>query len=141
MTLRLHLFASLAALLLVGGCATERRVTDARHPDVAIDETGAVTFRGEDIAPEDLPSRLRDCGYTARDTINIHYPDGSRDYRAARRVMAILARNGFTRPILVGDRRPSSHPGGEKPKDRGADAPTVRGRNGVIYRSGGGRAR
>ncbi len=95
---------ALLALLLVG-CATEHHITDARHPEVAITPDGGVTYRGKFVDPEDLPGLLKDSGFTKQDTINIHVSEDLRDMRAPRRVMAILARNGFTRPILLTDRK------------------------------------
>ena len=95
---------ALLALLLVG-CATEHHVTDARHPEVAITADGGVTYRGKFVDPEDLPGLLKDSGLTKQDTINIHMPEDVKDMRLPRRVMAILSRNGFTRPILVSDRK------------------------------------
>ena len=95
---------ALLALLLVG-CATEHHITDARHPEVAITPDGGVTYRGKFVDAEDLPGLLKDSGFTKQDTINIHVSEDLRDMRAPRRVMAILARNGFTRPILLTDRK------------------------------------
>ena len=95
--------AALAALLC--GCATEHYVTDARHPEISITEAGGVTYRGEFVDIEDLPGLLKDSGFRKRDTINIHVSDDLRDMRAPRRVMAFLSRNGFTRPILISERR------------------------------------
>lgn len=93
------------AALFACGCATEHYITDARHPEVAITADGGVTYRGEFVDPEDLPDLLKDSGLTRRDTINIHIPDDLRDMRMPRRVMGILSRNGFTRPILLTDRK------------------------------------
>ena len=95
--------AALAALLC--GCATEHYVTDARHPEISITEAGGVTYRGEFVDIEDLPGLLKDSGFRKRDTINIHVPDNLSDMRIPRRVMSVLSRNGFTRPMLVTDRK------------------------------------
>ena len=92
-------------LLLAAGCTTEQYITDARHPEVAITADGGVTYRGKYVELRDLPGLLKDSGLTKEDTINIHAPDDLRDMRAPRRVMAILSRNGFTRPILISDRK------------------------------------
>ena len=97
-----------------GGCATERHVTDARHPDISIKADGGVTYRERYVDPEDLPGLLRDSGLTREDTINIHYPDGQSDFRTPSRVMTILLRNGFPRTVLVGDRKSYSHVGREE---------------------------
>ena len=72
---------------------------------MSITPLGSVTYRGKFVDPEDLTGLLKDSGLTKRDTINIHVPDDLQDMRAPRRVMAILARNGFTRPILLTDRK------------------------------------
>ena len=95
--------AALAALLC--GCATEHYVTDARHPEISITEAGGVTYRGEFVDIEDLPGLLKDSGFRKQDTINIHVPDNLNDMRIPRRVMSVLSRNGFTRPMLVTDRK------------------------------------
>ena len=103
--MRIERIALAALLLCAAGCATEHYETGARNPEVAITADGGVTYRGKFVDPEDLPGLLKDAGFTKQDTINIHAPDDLRDMRAPRRVMAILSRNGFTRPILISDRK------------------------------------
>ena len=103
--MRIERIALAALLLCAAGCATEHYETGARNPEVAITADGGVTYRGKFVDPEDLPGLLQDSGLTKEDTINIHAPDDLRDMRAPRRVMAILSRNGFTRPILISDRK------------------------------------
>ena len=100
-----------AAALLAGGCATEHYVTDARHPEIAITEDGGVTYRGRYVDPEDLPGLLRASGLEKRDTINIYCPEVMPNLRLQRRVMGILLREGFTRPVLVGARKAYSEVG------------------------------
>ena len=102
-------FALVAALFC--GCTTEHYMTDARHPEVALTMDGGVTYRGKFVDPEDLPGLLKDSGLDKHDTINIHCPEGMNDWRLQRKVMAILSRNGFTRPVLVGDRKAYSEVG------------------------------
>ena len=97
----------LAALLLCG-CATEHYLTDRHHPEIALTADGGVTYRGKYVDPESLPRLLRDSGLDGDDTINIYCPDGVNDWRLQRKVMSILSRNGFKRPILVGERKASS---------------------------------
>ena len=103
--MRIERIALAALLLCAAGCATEHYETGARNPEVAITADGGVTYRGKFVDPEDLPGLLKDSGFTKQDTINIHAPEDLRDMRAPRRVMAILSRNGFTRPILISDRK------------------------------------
>lgn len=103
--MRIERIALAALLLFAAGCATEHYETGARNPEVAITADGGVTYRGKFVDPEDLPGLLKDSGLTKQDTINIYAPEDIRDMRAPRRVMAILSRNGFTRPILISDRK------------------------------------
>jgi len=99
----------LAALVLgVCGCQTEHYMVDAKHPEIALTPDGGVTYRGRFVDPEDLPDLLRASGLDKEDTINILCPEGMNDWRFQRKVMAILSRNGFTRPVLVGERRASA---------------------------------
>ena len=108
----------LGALLLLGGCATEHYVTDAKHPEIAIKPDGGVTYRGKYVEPEDLPGLLRRSGFKREDTINIYYPDGQKDLRMPSRVMSILLHNGYPRTVLVGDRKSYAHVGKEEDKKR-----------------------
>ena len=97
------LFLILATVCFLCGCETEHYVSDSKHPDVAITAAGGVMFRGEFVDPEDLPGLLRRSAYQRTDTIYISAPDDMADWRLKRKVMAILSRNGFTRPVLVGE--------------------------------------
>ena len=109
--------ALIALAVFGGGCATERYMTDAKHPEIAIKADGSVTYRNKHVDPEVLPGLLRRSGFTRKDTINIHYPDGQNDFRVPSRVMTILRREGFPRTILVGDRKSYSHVGREEKKN------------------------
>ena len=100
---KLFAYAALAAFL--GGCASERYMVDSRHPEIAVMESGLVTYRGNVVDPEDLPGLLSDSGLTKSDTIRIHVPDGMRDMRVPGKVIGILVRNGFPRSILLSDRK------------------------------------
>lgn len=139
----------LALALLAGGCATERYVTDARHPEIALTEDGGVTYRGKFVDPEDLPGLLRASGLDRHDTINIYCPETVTDWRLQRKVMSILSHNGFTRPVLVGARRAYSEVGRtaedrrrarlraarEEEERRAAPPPSPRGRRPVRYKN------
>ena len=108
---KFHVFLFACALLGMLGCATEHYMTDAKHPEIHIKEDGGVTYRGRYVDPEDLPGLLKDSGLTKQDTINIHIPENLPDFRVPRKVMGILSQNGFTRPILVSDRKAYSEVG------------------------------
>ena len=101
----------LAAALAFAGCETESYVSDARHPEIEITAAGGVTFRGEFVEPDDLPGLLRKTSHVRTDTIYISAPDDMADWRLKRKVMGILTRNGFTRPVLVGKERSSAQTG------------------------------
>ena len=99
---------SLTIAALTCGCTHERFTTDARHPEIAVNEFGTVTYRERIVEPEDLPELLEDSGLTHKDTIYIHIPSGLKDYRMPYHVMGQLVRRGFRRPVLVEDRKASS---------------------------------
>ena len=112
--------------LLAGGCAHEQFVTDAQHPEIAVSETGIVTYRGRSVEAEDLPGLLKDSGLTRKDTIHIHIPSGTTDFRVPYYVMGILVKNGFTRPVFVEDRKSSSTVTSKKPQPARASPPARR---------------
>ena len=70
-----------------------------------------MTYRGKYVDPEDLPGLLKASGFDRHDTINIYCPEVMPNLRLQRRVMGILLREGFTRPILVGERKAYSELG------------------------------
>lgn len=92
----------LLGALLFCGCASEYYISDAKHPEVVITAAGGVTFRGQFVEPEDLPGLLRSASFSRKDPIYIGAPDDMADWRLKRKVMGILTRGGYTRPILVG---------------------------------------
>ena len=100
-----HVIPLFLLCTLLAGCAHQQFITDARHPEVAVDDRGVVTYRGEPIDPDELPDLLKDSGLTSRDTIHIHIPSGLTDYRKPYYVMGVLVKNGFTRPVFVEDRK------------------------------------
>ena len=117
---------SVALTLFVGGCAHEQFVTDARHPEIAVSETGIVTYRGRPVEAEDLPGLLKDSGLTRQDTIHIHIPTGTTDFRVPYYVMGLLVQNGFTRPVFVEDRKSSSTVTAKKPQPARVQPPARR---------------
>ena len=117
---------SVALTLFVGGCAHEQFVTDARHPEVAVSETGIVTYRGRPVEAEDLPGLLKDSGLTRQDTIHIRIPSGTTDFRVPYYVMGLLVQNGFTRPVFVEDRKSSSTVTAKKPQPARVQPPARR---------------
>lgn len=102
-TMRIFILLALAAVLF--GCASERHVTDVRHPEVSVTPFGSLTFREKVIDPDDLPDALDSAGYTAEDTISILVPADISDYRLPYYVMGVLSKNGYRRPVLVKERK------------------------------------
>ena len=96
------------AALLFAGCATEHYMTDKLHPEIRLTADGGVTYRGKFVDPEDLPGLLKDSGLEKDDTIYIYSASESRDWRLERKVMSILSKRGFPRPIIVEDRKATS---------------------------------
>lgn len=128
----------LAGALLLCGCASEYYISDAKHPEVVITEAGGVTFRGRFVEPEDLPGLLRGASFSRRDPIYIGAPDDMADWRLKRKVMAILTRGGYTRPILVGAEHSFSQVG-RTAQQRREDAARERQRRLEEQRDRGGR--
>ena len=99
----------LAALLIfAAGCAHEQFMTDAKHPEIEVNEFGTITYRGKVVEAEDLPGLLEDSGLTHQNTIHIRIPSGLTDYRVPYHVMGQLVRKGYRRPVLVEDRKATS---------------------------------
>lgn len=94
-----------AAVFFTAGCTTQRRMADAKHPDVVITSRGQLEFCGEKMDADDLPDALEDAGYSREDTINIRVPADIADYRLPYYVMGVLAKSGFRRPVMVKERR------------------------------------
>lgn len=117
------------------GCAHEQFMTDARHPEVAVSESGNVTYRGEIIDPEDLPDLLKKSGLTREDTIHIHIVSGLKDYRHPYYVLGILVKNGFTRSVFVEDRQSFSEVGSGKKPPAASSATVNGGRRPIRYKN------
>lgn len=110
----------LACIVALSGCASRQYYTDASNPEIAITISGDVTYRGKIVDPEDLPSLLSDSNYPKSSTVNIKVADGLNDYRIPHKVMGILARKGYRRPILIGEKRSYSTIGKGEPTHRKA---------------------
>jgi hypothetical protein len=87
------------------GCSTQRHVTGARDPEVALTSHGVLTFRGTTVDADDLPRALEKAGYQKHETIIILVPADLSDLRLAYYVMGVLAQRGYRRPVLVKERR------------------------------------
>ena len=113
----IHLFAVLAAAMtLLAGCTHERFVADSRHPELEYSENGELKWRNMFINPDDLPRILDKSGVSRKTQIDIRVPDGIRSLKGARRLLFILRKAGYTRVVLVTEKRAySKAPQGRQP--------------------------
>jgi hypothetical protein len=72
------------------------------------------------VDPEDLPSLLESSDYPKQSTVNIQVAAELTYYRVPYKVMSILARNGYRRPILIGEKQSFSTVGRGEPTHRKA---------------------
>jgi biopolymer transport protein ExbD len=110
----------LACVIVFSGCASQQYYTDADNPEIAISLSASVTYRGKVVDPEDLPSLLESSDYPKQSTVNIQVAAELTDYRVPYKVMSILARNGYRRPILIGEKQSFSTVGSGEPTHRKA---------------------
>lgn len=103
------------------GCATHRTLElDAQHPAVSM-TTAGVKFGDELVRPEEVAEILEDYEVPHSRVIHIQLEPDVKDLRPARMLMALLARAGYTRPVLVTKRHAESENLG-KPKKPSATA-------------------
>ena len=113
----------LVCLLLLGccGCATRRAVElDAQHPSVRVSVQG-VLFGDTFVEPQEVAEILEDYDVPHDRTIHIQLDSDVKDLRPARMLMGLLARAGYTRPVLVTKRHAESvNIGKKKPQSMSA---------------------
>ena len=121
MKLLARLSLCICTTLSVCGCASHRTVIelDARHPSIR--QTANGTMVGDVvIKPEELPEYLSDFDVPHDRTIHILLDDDVRDLRPARFLMALLAKAGYTRPVLVTKRHAEATIIGKRKKPKNA---------------------
>ena len=109
-------------LLNCCGCTTRTVVNDldATHPELRLTSDG-VWVGEERVDPRDLIDTLEDADIPKTRTIHILIEQDMRDLRAAQALMALLAKGGYTRPVLVTKRHAESVNVG-KPKKKSMTA-------------------
>ena len=122
------------------GCTTHRSLElDARHPAVRVSTRG-VLFGDELVRPQEVPEILEDYDVPHDRVIHIRLDPDVKDLRPATAVRVCLGRAGYTRSILVTERRAESINLG-KPKKKPVVTPRVQAApaaKGVIrYKKGG----
>ncbi len=96
--------ATLAAALALG-CAHETFVADAKHPEVEYTEGGDLKWRGRFIEPGELPGLLDRAGVGKKSQIDIRVPQGIHSLSGPRQLLFMLRRAGYTRGVLVTEKR------------------------------------
>ena len=97
------------AMLLAGGCTHETYLVDSKHPEVEYTEDGSLKWHGRFIEPEELPRLLEKSGVEHTSQIDIRVPKGMRSLREPRLLLFILRRAGYTRGVLVTEKKAYSH--------------------------------
>ena len=93
------------AALLAGGCTHETYLVDSKHPEVEYTEDGSLKWHGRFIEPEELPRLLEKSGVGHTSQIDIRVPRGMRSLREPRLLLFILRRAGYTRGVLVTEKK------------------------------------
>lgn len=87
------------------GCTSQRIVQlDKSDPSIRYSDYG-ITMNGTSVNPVEVVKVLRDNDIPTDRVIHIRMEEGTRDLRGARTLMGILAKGGYTRPVLVSERK------------------------------------
>ena len=90
---------------ILGGCTHETYLVDSRHPEVEYSVDGSLKWHGRFIEPEELPRLLEKSGVDRKSQIDIRVPKGIRSLREPRLLLFILRRAGYTRGVLVTEKK------------------------------------
>lgn len=96
-------------LALVCGCAHETYVVDAKHPEVEYTESGDLKWHGRFIEPAELPGLLDKAGVDRKSQIDIRVPPTIHSLKGPRQLLFLLRRAGYTRGVLVTEKRAYSY--------------------------------
>ena len=114
------------AVLLAGGCTHETYLVDAKHPEVEYTEDGSLKWHGRFIEPGELPRLLEKSGVEHTSQIDIRVPRGMRSLREPRLLLFILRRAGYTRGVLVTEKKAYSRSSAPPPASRPPAPPSQR---------------
>ncbi len=96
-------------LLLSGGCVEQRVVDiDSENPVFSISRLG-VKFGNRFVDPSEAVEALEDAGIPKQQTIYIHIDSDALDMRVPSHLMGVLAKAGYTRPMIVTKRHSESY--------------------------------
>lgn len=105
----------LVSALMAGGCASEKFVSDSKNPEVAFSSDGGLMWRGEFIEPDELPYLLKKTKVNPKSQIDIRIPQDFSNPKAARSLLFLLRRAGYTRAVLVTEKKAYSGSSMRKP--------------------------
>lgn len=114
------------AALLAGGCTHETYLVDSKHPEVEYTENGSLKWHGRFIEPGELPRLLEKSGVEHTSQIDIRVPKGMRSLREPRLLLFILRRAGYTRGVLVTEKKAYSRSSAPPPASRPPAPPPQR---------------
>lgn len=94
-----------AAALFAAGCTHETYIVDSKHPEVEYSEDGSLKWHGRFIEPEELPHLLKKSGVDFKSQIDIRVPERIHSLKGPRQLLFVLRRAGYTRGVLVTEKR------------------------------------
>lgn len=106
-------YCLLLTVLLAAGCG-HGRVGLTESPQIAIQDSGLVLFKGEAVTVDELPQALRKGNVTREQSLNIRYLSDA-GKRLIPAVTASLRQAGYRRIMFTGPRKSSATVG---PEDR-----------------------
>lgn len=98
---------AIAALCLAAGCTSSRVIENTRVPEIAISETGSITFNDTPVKLGEITRAIKSAGIKQSQEVNILIPDRP-DRSLMKAITAELVRGGYTRTIFVKNRKTSS---------------------------------
>lgn len=104
------------AMTMAVGCTHETYLVDSKHPEVEYTEAGELKWHRRFIRPEELPKLLEMSGVDRKAQIDIRVPEHIRSLKGPRHLLFILRRAGYTRGVLVTEKRAYSKASEPPPK-------------------------
>ena len=111
------LVAAIATALFVG-CTHETYIVDSKHPEVEYTENGDLMWHKRFIQPEELPGLLEKSGVSHKSQIDIRVPERMHSLKGPRGLLFLLRRAGYTRGVLVTEKRAYSKASSPPPPPR-----------------------
>ena len=111
-----RLSTAVAFCAILAGCTHEKYLVDAKHPEVEYTEDGSLKWHGRFIEPEELPRLLEKSGVDHKSQIDIRVPPRMRSLKEPRLLLFVLRRAGYTRGVLVTEKKAYSHSSAPPPK-------------------------